>query len=162
MTPVDYLLAGILLLSSFAGLWRGFMKEVCAVITWFIAFWAAWRFGGVVEPHLGGLLVDPPFSTWTGRAIVFIAVLVLGAVIGAIVSHLVRVSLLRSVDRTLGFVFGALRGVLILGVLVILGQAARLDGETWWRHSRLMPYLTPVAQVLHALGGDRIPGLSSV
>lgn len=161
MTPVDYLLAGILFLSSLAGLWRGFMKEVCALVTWFIAFWAAWRFGSVVEPHLGGLLVDPPFSTWTGRAIVFIVVLVLGAVVGAIVSHLVRLSLLRSVDRTFGFFFGALRGVLILGVLVVLGQAARLDGEGWWRQSRLMPYLTPVAKVLHALGGDRIPGLSS-
>ncbi len=161
MTTVDYFLVGILLLSSVAGLWRGFLKEVCALFTWFIAFWAAWRFGSVVEPHLGGLLVDPPFSTWTGRGIVFVGVLVLGALVGAIVSHLVRISLLRSVDRALGFVFGALRGVLILGVLVVLGQAARLDGEGWWRHSRLMPHLIPVAKVLHALGGDRIPGLSS-
>ena len=162
MTTVDYFLAGILLLSSIAGLWRGFLKEVCALVTWVIAFWAGWRFGSLVEPYLGGLLVDPPFSTWAGRGIVFIGVMVLGAMVGAIVSHLVRMSLLRSVDRALGFLFGAFRGVLILGVLVVLGQAARLDGEGWWRQSRLMPYLTPVAKVLHALGGDRIPGLSSV
>ncbi|MEY4763240.1 MAG: hypothetical protein RLZZ200_3097 [Pseudomonadota bacterium] len=162
MTSVDYLLAGILLLSAIAGLWRGFVKEVCSLATWVVAFFAAWRFGSVVEPHLGGLLVDPPISTWTARSIVFIAVLVIGAVIGAIVSHLVRMSLLRSVDRTLGLLFGVLRGVLVLGVLVVLGQAARLDGESWWRHSRLMPYLAPVAKVLHVLGGDRINGLSSV
>jgi len=159
MTSVDYLFAGILLLSSIAGLWRGFLKEVAALLTWFIAFWAAWRFGSVVEPHLGGLLVDPPISTWTGRGIVFVAVLVVGALVGAVVSHLVRISLLRSIDCALGFLFGAVRGVLILGVLVVLGQAARLDGEGWWRHSRLMPYMTHVAKVLHSLGGDRLPGL---
>jgi membrane protein required for colicin V production len=161
MTAIDYLFAGILLLSSVAGVWRGFLKEVCALVTWILAFWASWRFGALVEPHLGGVLVDPPFSTWAARGIVFIAVLVLGSVIGAVLSHLVRLSLLGALDRALGLLFGALRGTVILGLLVVLGQAARLDGETWWQKSRLMPYFSPIAKVLHAVGGDRLHGLSA-
>jgi membrane protein required for colicin V production len=161
MSAVDYVFLGILLLSSLAGLWRGFLKEVCSLVTWVVAFWAAWRFGSLLEPHLGGLLVDPPFSTWAGRGIVFVAVLVLGALVGAVLSYLVRLSLLGALDRALGFLFGALRGVVVLGLLMVLGQSARLDGEGWWRHSRLMPHVAPVAKFLHALGGDRLNGLAA-
>jgi membrane protein required for colicin V production len=142
-------------------MWRGFFKEACSLVTWIVAFWAAWRFGSLVEPHLGGLLVDPPFSTWAGRGLVFVAVLVLGAIVGALLSYLVRVSLLRALDSALGFLFGALRGIVVLGLLVVLGQSARLNGEDWWRHSRLLPHMAPVAGFLHALGGDRLNGLAA-
>lgn len=161
MSAVDYVIVGILALSCIAGIWRGFMKEVCGLVTWILAFWVAWRFGSLVEPHLGGLLVDPPFSTWAGRGILFVIVLVIGTIAGALLSHLVRVSLLGVVDRALGFLFGALRGVLVLGLLLVLGQSARLDGEDWWRKSHLLPHLGFVTSTLHAIGGDRLSGLAS-
>ena len=158
MTAVDYLFLGILVLSAAAGLWRGFLKEACGLVTWIIAFWAAWRFGSVVEPHLGGLLVDDPFRTWAGRVIVFVIVLVIGAIAGALLAHLANLALLRAMDRALGFLFGTLRGIVLLGLLVVLGQAARLHTEDWWRHSRLIPMVMPVAKTLHALGGDHLRG----
>ena len=69
MSAVDYVIVGILLLSALAGLWRGFLKEACGLVTWILAFWASWRFGSLVEPWLGGILVDDPFRTWAGRSI---------------------------------------------------------------------------------------------
>ena len=57
----------------------------------------------------------------------------------------------------LGFVFGAFRGFVMLGVFVILGQLLRLDGEHWWRKSVLMPYGESVANGLRAvIGEDRV------
>src|SRR5580658_1275463 len=58
--------------------------------------------------------------------------------IGPLADHFVRLSIFSGVDRLLGFVFGLLRGLLLLGVFVILGQLLRLDSEHWWRDSRLM------------------------
>jgi membrane protein required for colicin V production len=163
MTAVDYVILGILLVSAIAGLMRGFLREVCSLVTWILAFWAAWHFGPVVEPYLGGRLADPPFSTWAGRVIVFVLVLIVGSVVGAVVAYLVRLSLFNALDRLLGFVLGAARGVVILGLLAIIGQAARLDGEAWWKHSKLVPYVASVAKGLRAIGGDRLErGLSSV
>jgi len=163
MTVVDYVILGILLVSAVAGLLRGFLQEICALITWIVAFWAAWHFGPLVEPYLGGRLADPPFSTWAGRVVVFVLVLIIGAVVGALLSYLVRVSLFSALDRLLGFMLGAARGVIILGLLAIVGQAARLDGEAWWKHSKLVPYVTGVAKGMRAIGGDRLGrGLSSV
>jgi len=47
--------------------------------------------------------------------------------------------------------------VVILGVMVILAQSARLDGEGWWKKSRLLPTVQPVARMLRALAGEHLP-----
>jgi membrane protein required for colicin V production len=81
-------------------------------------------------------------------------VLLLGAAIGALLSHFVRLSIFSGMDRLLGFAFGLLRGFLLLGVFVILGQLLRLSGESWWRHSLLIPYGESVANGLRSLVGE--------
>ena len=59
------------------------------------------------------------------------------------------------VDRFLGLIFGLLRGVVLLGVFVILGQLLRLDGEHWWTRSLLIPYGESVANGLRTLVGEQ-------
>jgi hypothetical protein len=59
-----------------------------------------------------------------------VLVLLLGAGIGATASHFVRLSIFSGMDRLLGFFFGLLRGFVLLGVFVILGQLLRLRGGT--------------------------------
>jgi hypothetical protein len=39
-------------------------------------------------------------------------------------------------------------------VFVILGQLLRLSGESWWRHSLLIPYGESVANGLRSLVGE--------
>jgi membrane protein required for colicin V production len=69
------------------------------------------------------------------------------------VAHYVRVSIFSGMDRFLGFLFGAARGAVLIGVFVILGQLLKLDGELWWRHSMLLPYGHSVADGLRVLVG---------
>jgi uncharacterized membrane protein required for colicin V production len=83
-----------------------------------------------------------------------VLILLLGAGIGATLAHLVRLSIFNGMDRFLGLVFGALRGFVLLGVFVILGQLLRLDGERWWRQSLLLPYGESIANGLRAIVGD--------
>ena len=54
-----------------------------------------------------------------------------------------------------------LRGVVIVGVMVILAQSVRLDGEGWWKKSRLLPTMQPVAKMLRVLAGDHLPKRAS-
>ena len=51
-----------------------------------------------------------------------------------------RLSLFSGIDRLLGFLFGLLRGMVLLGVFVILAQLLQLEAERWWRQSMLIPY----------------------
>lgn len=157
MVTLDYIILAIILLSAVAGLVRGFLKEVCSLVTWILAIWLAWRLGPSVAPYLGGVLEHEPYGLWAGRAIVFVAVLVVGAIVGFAVNHFVRLSLFSGLDRMLGFLLGLLRGVVITAFVIILAQAVELDDESWWQRSKLVPIVAPVASVLRAVVGEHLP-----
>jgi membrane protein required for colicin V production len=154
MNITDYLVITAVIISAVVGSLRGFLREAIALVTWIIALFIAWHFSDFIAPHLGGLLAGSQVRTWAARVILVVLILLLGAGIGATVGHFVRLSIFSGMDRFLGFVFGALRGMVLLGVFVILGQLLRLDGERWWRQSVLIPYGESVANGLRALVGE--------
>ena len=154
MTVLDYIILGVVLFSAVAGVIRGFLREICSLVTWILAFWLAWRLGPLLEPHLGGALSSESVRHWAARVPIFILVLMVGAALGALVSHLVRLSLFSGLDRMLGFVLGILRGLVILGVAAMICHAVKLDGESWWQGSRLVPYVEAIANVLRSTAGE--------
>jgi membrane protein required for colicin V production len=154
MNWTDYVIIALMAFSCVAGLYRGLMREVVSLVTWLAAFWLAWHFSYLLEPHLGGALSSEAVRPWAARTIIFIGVLLLGAAIGAIVTHFVRLSLLSSLDRMLGFLFGFLRGAVALGVLVMLCHAVRLNEEHWYQNSTLVPYAEHAGNVLRVLVGE--------
>src|SRR5579872_1034120 len=154
MYLTDYLVIIAVLVSAIVGAMRGFLREAVALATWIIALFVAWHFSDLIEPHLGGLLSGSYVKPWAARVIIVVLLLLLGAAIGAALSHFVRLSIFSGLDRLLGLVFGLLRAMVLLGVFVILGQLLRLDGERWLRHSTLIPYGEAVANGLRALVGE--------
>jgi membrane protein required for colicin V production len=154
MNSTDYLVLAAIVLSAIVGAARGFLREAVAVLTWVIALFLAWHFADLLAPHLGGLLADAEVRPWAARVIIAVLVLLLGAGIGAALAHFVRLSMFSGMDRLLGFAFGVLRGFVLLGVFVILGQLLRLQGEHWWRHSLLIPYGESIANGLRTLVGE--------
>jgi membrane protein required for colicin V production len=156
MNLADYLVILAVVLSAVIGAVRGLLREAVALATLILAIFLAWTFAGSLEPHLGGLLANPPASTWAARAIIFLIVMLVGMAVAALLSYVVRLSLFSGMDRFLGFVFGMLRGVLLVGVFVIVAQLLRLDGEKWWLNSRLMPYGESVANGLRAIVGEQM------
>ncbi|MFI4914328.1 MAG: CvpA family protein [Steroidobacterales bacterium] len=155
MNWLDYLIIILMAFSCAAGFMRGLLREVIALVTWVAAVWLAWSFAGVLEPYLGGALASEAVRPWAARVLIFLAVLLIGTLIGAVVTHLVRLSLFSGIDRFLGGVFGVLRGAAMLGVFVILCHALRLDGEGWWRKSILVPYAEHAGNLLRGLVGER-------
>jgi membrane protein required for colicin V production len=162
MNSIDYVLIGLLAFSCVAGVMRGLLREVISLVSWVLALWVAWTYADELGGYLGGALSAEPGRTWAARAILFVGVMLVGSAVGALTSHFVRLTLFSAVDRLFGFLFGALRGFVALGLLVILAQAAHLQGEGWYRHSTLLPYVEHSANVLRALTGERkITGLPS-
>lgn len=155
MNVTDYLVIAAVGISAIVGAMRGFLREAVALVTWLAALFIAWHFADLVEPHLGGLLAGSSVKPWAARIIVVLLVLLLGAAIGAMLSRFVRLSIFSGMDRFLGLIFGLLRGVVLLGVFVILGQLLRLEGEKWWTRSLLVPYGESVANGLRALVGEQ-------
>jgi len=157
MVTLDYIVLAIILISAVVGAFRGFLREIFSVIFWFVAVWLAWKFAPQLAPKLGGALREHEYGLWAARTLIFLPVVIAGYYLGAAVNHFVRLSMFSALDRLLGFLLGMVRGLVIIGIGIILAQAMRLDGEAWWKQSRLVAGLRPVASVLRALAGDRLP-----
>jgi membrane protein required for colicin V production len=154
MTTPDYVIIAAILISALIGAARGLLREGIALATWIVALILAWHFSDLVEPHLGGGLSGPAVKTWVARLVVLGGALLVGALIGSVVSQFVRLSIFAGMDRLGGFAFGVLRGFLLFGIFVILGQLLRLDKDHWWRDSHLIPVGESVANGVRFLVGE--------
>jgi membrane protein required for colicin V production len=159
MISVDYIILAILVISAIMGLFRGLLRESIAVITWFLAIVLSWSFASSLEPHLGGVLVGSPLRIWAARIIIFVGVLLLGGAVSTVLGHYVRVSMFAGMDKFLGFVFGIVRGVVIVGAFTIVVQALRMDEDASWQRSKLMPYAIGVADALRGIVGENLERL---
>lgn len=145
MPIIDIIIAVALTLSIIIGFVRGFVKEAISIATLVIAIWASLYFG----PALGGIseswLSAPELQIWFGRILLFAVILAVGGLLGWGISKLVRLSVLSGVDRFLGSMFGAIRGILLVALFVIAGQLSGFDNDRWWLQSRLLPHFEVVA-----------------
>jgi membrane protein required for colicin V production len=145
MTIIDIVIIIALLVSVIIGFVRGIVKEAISIATLIVAIWAALYFGPSVGDLSESWLSSEELQTWFGRALVFSVILAVGSLIGWGVSKLVRLSLMSGVDRLLGSMFGALRGVLLVALFIIGGQFAGFDNDEWWLRSQALPYFEVVA-----------------
>jgi membrane protein required for colicin V production len=118
-----------------------------SLITWVLALWVAWRFSGILDPLLASI-TSPALKLWAGRVILFVAVMLGGALVSKLFVMLIHSSGLTSTDRVLGMVFGAGRGVVVIGLLVILFQMLELDREPWWEESLIVPRTAELTETL--------------
>ncbi len=153
MNLIDGIILGVLLLSVLVGLFRGLVSEVLSLVIWIVAFWAAWMFGATVVGQLEHAISVPSLRYLAAYGGVFVAVLILGALVRFAVRRLIWSAGLSGVDRVFGMVFGLVRGVLIVTVLVFLVGLTALTRESWWQQSVLLPQFQSAAAWL----GQQIP-----
>ena len=75
----------------------------------------------------------------------FVATLVVGAMINYLIGELIRVTGLSGTDRFLGMAFGAARGALLVVTAVGLLSLGPVQQDSWWQESRLVPQFLLVA-----------------
>lgn len=145
MVPVaDIAIAVLILISMIVGAWRGFFKEAVSVVSLVVAIWLAFQLAplgaGVVETVAGDWIGSEGLQAWIGRGLIFVAVLLIGGLVGWLISMVVEASGLSGTDRFLGLGFGFGRGALLAGVLALAGGYLGFSQDQWWQESRLLPY----------------------
>ncbi|KQZ74661.1 CvpA family protein [Rhodanobacter sp. FDAARGOS 1247] len=153
MNWTDYIILGVLALSVLVGLWRGLVSEVLALVIWIAAFWVAWSFGPAVARHFEHVIELPSARIIVGYGLCFVAVLILGALLRFVISRLVESTGLSGTDRLLGMLFGLVRGVLLVTLLVFLIGFTAFTRDPWWQQSVLLPQFQHVAAWL----GQQVP-----
>lgn len=137
MTAFDYVVITIVAASMLLGIWRGVVGEIIALAAWVLAFFAAKFFGTDVARLLFTGITDPALRIVAAWVAVFVAVLVLMALLRLAVHGLLKALGLSITDRLLGLVFGALRGLAIVLILVAVGGMTMAPKEKWWNEAVL-------------------------
>lgn len=142
LSLTDGVLGGILLLSLVVGAWRGLVYELMSLAGWVTAFVAAqWLAQDVAE----WLPIWREAATQVRYALSFVLVFVCSVFVTSLVSWLLRKLVdtagLRPADRSLGALFGLMRGGVVLMVLAVVVELVALNREPWWQDSRITPVL---------------------
>jgi len=154
MTSFDYAIIGIMLLSFLLGLWRGLVYEVLSLLGWPLAFMLSRQFAG----RLGPLL---PVSMETARialayALVFIAALILWAILIWLFTKLIHAVGLTALDSILGGLFGLMRGALVILLLVWLAGATSIPEQHFWREAKFSAAAEQAAQFARVVLPDNL------
>ncbi len=144
INPVDGLVVLAVLLSALLALFRGLVREVLSLISWTLAVFAGARFASVVKPFFSHYTDNEAIAGGLGGFVIFVIVLIILTIVSHYIAKSVRESAVSSVDRALGFAFGALRGFLV-AALVYLGGTLIFTNEKsypdWLTEARTEPAL---------------------
>jgi membrane protein required for colicin V production len=139
MNWADYTIIAVLGLSVLMGLWRGFIGEVLALACWACAFWVAWMLGPALAERFSASISTPSVRVLLAYGLCFIAVLIAGAIVTFLMRKLVEGSGLSGSDRLLGMVFGLVRGLALIVLVVLLLGFTPFPRDPWWHQSQLLP-----------------------
>ncbi|TPW33415.1 CvpA family protein [Martelella alba] len=155
----DLIVIGVLLFSALLAMVRGFSREILSIAAWAISAAAGYFLYPMLQPAVSGFLNDPRLAIAAAFAIIFLVVLIIVSFVTTRLADYIIDSRVGALDRSLGFVFGLLRGLLILVVAVafwnwLVGDAQSPD---WVRNAKSKPVLDALASKLEAL----LPGGSN-
>jgi membrane protein required for colicin V production len=116
ITILDGILIGITLFSAVLAMVRGFSREVLSVASWVAAAFAAYYFYPLLVPYAQDYTTSNTVATIGSAAVIFLIALIVVSFITMRIADFIIDSRIGALDRTLGFVFGAARGVLLVVV----------------------------------------------
>lgn len=155
ITLLDAILLAITLVSGVLAMVRGFSREVLSVVSWVAAAAAAYFFYQpllpYVQPHIG----SETLSKVVSAGIIFFVTLIVVSLITMRIADFIIDSRVGALDRTLGFVFGAARGVLLVVVaMLFFNWLVATNQPEWIAKAKSKPLLDSLGQELVSMLPD--------
>ncbi|MBF5038035.1 CvpA family protein [Methylophilus sp. 13] len=135
MTVFDYLVLGILGFSILVGLMRGAIHELFSVLGWVLAFYLANRFNSQVIAYMPEQIPGEAIKAMAAFLLVFLLVLFVCTLLALLLTTLIKAVGLGGLNRILGGAAGALKGLLIVCILVMLAAMTELPKDPRWSNA---------------------------
>lgn len=163
MAWIDVVILALIVLSAVLSLFRGFVKEALALASWLVALWVAMSFYEELALVLAEWISLPSAQKITAFVLLFICVLLLGALVNYLAGKLVAKTGLTGTDRMLGVIFGAARGGMIVALLVLFAGMTPMPQDPWWQDSQFIHYFEDLAMwIREFLPADMAENISYV
>jgi membrane protein required for colicin V production len=152
-TTLDVVVLAVLAISALLAFMRGFVNEVLAVVAWIGALFAVFYGLPYARPVAQRAIANPLIADLAAGAIIFVGALVVLSLATRLLALRVRGSALNALDRSLGFVFGLVRGAVLVCLAYIALQWVMPQGRQpdWLTHARTLPLIAGGADVLLSL-----------
>ena len=139
MTQVDNLILAVIAISSAFGVRRGLIKEIMSLLSWIAALLVSRVYSVSLASILENLIDNPSVRYVIAFSVLFVIIIMLGTLLNHLMSKLLVVTGLKTIDRLLGAVFGVARGTVIVLVFLFVLNVFVSESE-WWQQSTLIPY----------------------
>ncbi len=151
--PINLFDAGVLIVlfgSAIFAYARGFVHEVFSIVGWIGAIAATFYGFPFAQPYARQFIDTEILADLTSGTLIFLFALVVLSTMTRSISSKVKDSALNALDRALGFLFGLVRGALIVVVAYIGLEILVLqkDYPDWVRSARTMQLIGPAADLL--------------
>lgn len=135
MTVFDYFVLGIIGFSILVGLMRGAIHELFSVLGWGLAFYLANRLNAQVIAYMPEQIPGEAIKAMAAFLLVFLLVLFVCTLLALLLTTLVKAVGLGGLNRILGGAAGALKGLLIVSILVMLAAMTELPKDPRWSNA---------------------------
>ena len=141
----DLIIIAVVVLSMLVSVVRGFVRESLSLVIWVVAAWVGLRLATPLAEFLEPWIATPSARVALSFVGVFVGVVLVGSLISVLVGKLITTSGLSGTDRMLGMLFGALRGVVIVVIAVLVLSLTPVPDDPWWQSSTLLPHAERLA-----------------
>jgi membrane protein required for colicin V production len=153
---LDLGLIAVVLISAFLAMLRGFTREVLAIASWGAAAVAAFYFHPLVVPYIKTYVkadLNENVARGLAAAAVFVVTLIIVSLLTVKLSDVILDSKVGALDRSLGFLFGAVRGLLLCVIaFVFFNWLVPVQTQPEWvKTARMRPLLQATGDQLMAV-----------
>jgi len=143
----------VLLVSALLAYARGFVHEVLLIGGWIGAIFATIHAFPFAKPFARELIPIALAADIAAGIVIFVGTLVILSMLTRAIAKRVKSSALNALDRALGFLFGVLRGALLvcLAYMVLGWMLPREDHPQWVRMAKTLAYVQTGAAYLETL-----------
>lgn len=142
VTLLDGILIGFTLISAILAMVRGFSREVLSIASWAAAAVAAYFFYPTVTPFVAPYIEHPQIAQAVAAAVVFFVALIIVTLVTMKIADFIIDSRIGALDRTLGFLYGAARGILVVAVaLLFFNWLVAANRPAWITEAKSRPLL---------------------
>ncbi|MCC2666521.1 MAG: cvpA [Gammaproteobacteria bacterium] len=140
MTSLDYAIFFIVIVTIAMGAWRGWRREMLALITWGSAFLVACYLTPWVSTQMNMIISEPTLRSSVVFAVLFLSVLLTGVLIDFLTNLTLARANTSAASRSVGGLLGFTRGMVIVSALLVFGQMSHLNTGAAWQGSKVAPY----------------------
>jgi membrane protein required for colicin V production len=152
INAVDYGIIGLIGMSVFMGILRGFVREAISLITWVAALVIGVLYCETAS-HWLTMISMAGLRMILAFVLLVLITLILGGLLGYFIGRLIKFTGFGVTDRMIGTIFGLARGVAVVSAAVLIASPTPFSKDPLWTGSRLIPRFEPVALWMR----DRIP-----